>query len=101
MSIDVAPGTRYWIEYYALGSGGYQESGEISGTVTAPPEIVRQPVRVPVIEAGIISLSLGTEKARAPRMEHRQPAAHERRAVPLGEISVDDGAPQPGLIPTS
>jgi hypothetical protein len=83
-------GTKYWIRYYVVGSGGYQESGEISGVVSGPREIIRQVVKVPVIEVGIVSMSLSRTGAkvrirRVPARSRLQ-SETESRSIPQTKI---------------
>jgi hypothetical protein len=100
--IEAAVGTGYWIEYYVLGAGGYRESGEVTGAIAMRPEILRRPVAVPVIEAGVIAMSFGKPRdLRARQLESRRPSVLDRRPIPDGEVEVgakDEGtAPQPDL----
>jgi hypothetical protein len=82
-------GSSYWIEYCALGGGGYQESGEITGTISSWPELVRRAVGVPVIEVAITSMSLGAAVGAWPRPAStgwRALTPLERRPVPQAEV---------------
>ena len=98
VTIFAAPGLSFWLEYYVLGGGGYRESGEITGRITAEPETILRRVAVPVIEVGIAGFSLGPPRQlRARALESRKPTALDRRPVPDGAIEnlpgeVGDGA---------
>jgi hypothetical protein len=86
ITLQAPVGTRWWLEYYLTGSGGYQESGELSGTMAAPTETVRRAVRVAVIEVGVISLSLdgpSRPRNRPARLEGHAPVI---RPVPLADV---------------
>jgi hypothetical protein len=89
ISISAPIGLRYWVEYYLLGACGYQESGEVSGVVESTPQIVRCRVSVPVVEAGIVSMSLdGTQPPRRATAGTSRRTVLDRRSVPQEEISV-------------
>src|SRR6266513_3862092 len=91
-------GTKYWIRYYLVGSGGYQESGEVSGVASQPREVIRQLVDVPVIEVGIVSLSLGRTgaKVRIRRVQGRSrlQSEPEVRSIPQTKIEALPGSAQ-------
>src|SRR5579859_1511790 len=87
ISINAPIGLKYWVEYYLLGACGYQESGEVSGVVESTPQIVRCRVGVPVVEAGIVSMSLDGMPRRATAGTGRRTVL-DRRSVPQEEVSV-------------
>jgi hypothetical protein len=89
ISITATVGLRYWLEYYLIGAGGYQESGEISGVVTSRPEVVRQSVSVTVVEIGIVSMTLGEAVTSRPSSgrSHRLPVPDQRR-VPVEKVEI-------------
>ena len=92
VTILAAPGLGFWLEYYVLGGGGYRESGEITGRITAEPETILRRVAVPVIEVGITAFSLGEPRrlrARAP--DSRKPTALDRRPIPDGAVELLPG----------
>jgi hypothetical protein len=89
ISVVATPGLRYRLEYYLIGAGGYQESGEISGVIASPKEVIFQPVSVPVVEIGVVSLSLDETITSPPRPGRNQRAAPDRRCVPLAEVEIE------------
>jgi hypothetical protein len=95
-------GTNYLIEYHLLGSGGYQESGEISGTISSQPETIHQSVHVPVIAIGATSVSFGRRDHIAfgsTTSRHGGVQFAERRSVPHGAVEVM--ANESGIADTS
>jgi hypothetical protein len=89
VSISAPIGSSYSIEYYAIGGGGYHESGVISGTISSRPEVVGRAATVPIIEVGAISISLSPvagASARSAISETRTASILDRRTVPQGEV---------------
>src|SRR5574341_1727416 len=67
IAISGPVGAAFWLEYFVSAAGGYQETGEISGTITSDPEVVRHPVCAPVIAAAVIAMSIAESAERRPR----------------------------------
>lgn len=59
VSIGAPIGQYYMFEYHMIGSGGYQESGRVSGTIASRPEIVRCRVGTSVVVAAITAAFVG------------------------------------------
>jgi hypothetical protein len=90
ISLSAPIGASYWLEYYALGAGGYQETGEITGTISSRPEILHRAVDVTVIEVAVISMTLGAINVglRPTRAIRHSFVSPESRPIPPAAVQI-------------
>jgi hypothetical protein len=95
-------GQYYMFEYHVVGSGGYQESGRVSGTISSRPEIVRCRVGTSVVVAAITAAFVGrADEIRIRSLSEAGNArpALEGRAAASGQVDAVEPADGARTLP--